>query len=82
MFTESQTPTDDTNKNFEQLFHAAMEEVLDERLKRIIILYYGMNGEKPHNLAEIGRIFNLSRERIRQLFVKSLKKNVPLPLTR
>lgn len=42
--------------------------------RSVIKLYFGLNGKNSHTLEEIGEIFNLSRERIRQIKVKALKK--------
>ena len=42
--------------------------------RKVIILRYGLNYEKPRTLNEIGLIFNLTKERIRQIEVKALKK--------
>jgi RNA polymerase primary sigma factor len=37
-------------------------------------LYYGLDGEKPHTLEEVGFIFKLTRERVRQIKEKALQK--------
>jgi RNA polymerase sigma factor (sigma-70 family) len=53
----------------------ALEEalaLLPEQLRRVIHLHYGMGGEAPHNLAEIGRAWGKSREWIRQLHNQAL----------
>ncbi|MDG5799784.1 RNA polymerase sigma factor RpoD/SigA [Marinilabiliaceae bacterium ANBcel2] len=64
-------------------------ELLDDSLRReierslatlsmreadIIKLYYGLNGEPPYSLEEIGKVFNLTRERVRQIKEKAIKK--------
>ncbi|WP_291259242.1 sigma-70 family RNA polymerase sigma factor [Fusobacterium sp.] len=49
-------------------------EVLDTREKQILILRYGLNGEEIHTLEEIGQTFNITRERVRQIEKKTLKK--------
>jgi RNA polymerase sigma factor (sigma-70 family) len=40
---------------------------LPERRRQVIRLAYGLEGECPHSLAEIGRLWGISRERVRQL---------------
>lgn len=50
--------------------HQALGEalaVLPEQLRQVIHLRYGMAGEAPHNLVEIGRAWGVSGEWIRQL---------------
>ena len=49
-------------------------ETLTDKEKRIIILRYGLEDSYPRTLEEIGEIFNLSRERIRQIETKALEK--------
>lgn len=46
--------------------------LLPEHLRQVIYLHYGMGGEAPHNLAEIGRAWGKSREWIRQLHNQAL----------
>ena len=40
---------------------------LPERRRQVMVLAYGLAGGKPHSLAEIGRLWGISRERVRQL---------------
>jgi RNA polymerase primary sigma factor len=42
--------------------------------KRVIILRYGLDGEEPQTLESIGKIFGVTRERIRQIEQKSINK--------
>jgi len=48
--------------------------ILKERDQEIIKMRYGMGGNEPKTLREIGEIFNLTRERVRQLEKTALKK--------
>jgi RNA polymerase primary sigma factor len=47
---------------------------LSERERRVLELRYGLNGEAPLTLDEVGRVFDVTRERIRQIENHSLKK--------
>jgi RNA polymerase sigma factor (sigma-70 family) len=47
-------------------------EILPQRLREVIELHYGLSGGEPQNLAEIGRGWGLTRERIRQLHEQAL----------
>ena len=48
--------------------------MLAPRERRILELRYGLDGERPRTLDEVGRIFNVTRERVRQIENQSLKK--------
>ncbi len=47
---------------------------LSHRERRVLELRYGLAGEQPCTLDEVGRTFNVTRERIRQIENQSLKK--------
>jgi RNA polymerase primary sigma factor len=47
---------------------------LSEREKVILLLRFGLCGEQPLTLEEVGQRFGLTRERIRQLEGKALAK--------
>jgi RNA polymerase sigma factor (RpoD-like family) len=49
-------------------------DVLTEREKDIISLRYGLASSKPCTLEEVGGLFNLSRERVRQIQSKAMRK--------
>jgi RNA polymerase primary sigma factor len=47
---------------------------LTQRERRVLELRYGLNGEQPCTLDEVGRAFQVTRERIRQIENQGLKK--------
>jgi RNA polymerase primary sigma factor len=49
-------------------------ENLSHRERRVLELRYGLGGEQPRTLDEVGRTFNVTRERVRQIENSSLKK--------
>ncbi len=52
----------------------SMLNILDEREKEIIKLRYGLEGVEPKTLEEVGEMLGISRERVRQLEQRALKK--------
>ncbi len=48
--------------------------VLTDRERAVLELRYGLDGQQPRTLDEVGRAFNVTRERIRQIEHQSLKK--------
>jgi len=52
---------------------------LPERERKVIELRFGLNGEPPCTLEEVGRAFGVTRERIRQIENNTLKKLEGLP---
>jgi RNA polymerase primary sigma factor len=70
----SLAPTEATSQ---QLLKEQIDKVLDElteREKKIIQLRFGLKGGYPRTLEEVGREFNVTRERIRQIEGKALRK--------
>ncbi len=65
-------------KNFKNEIMRLLRK-LPKREFKILVLYFGLNDERPHTLEEIGKILNLSRERIRQLKENALNKIRNLP---
>ena len=47
---------------------------LTEREKRILILRFGITDGCPRTLEEVGKVFKVTRERVRQIEAKALKK--------
>jgi RNA polymerase primary sigma factor len=74
----SKKGTEDIEKELiEETIHEELEsmlDVLDHREKEIIKMRYGLNGEEPKTLEEVGEKLGISRERVRQLEQRALKK--------
>jgi RNA polymerase sigma factor (RpoD-like family) len=51
-----------------------LSDVLTEREKDVISLRYGLASSEAFTLEEVGGIFNLSRERVRQIQSKAMRK--------
>jgi len=54
-------------------------ENLSYRERRVLELRYGLGGEQAHTLDEVGRRFNVTRGRVRQIETQSLNKLKNLP---
>lgn len=68
------TPVEATNQT---LLHEQLDEVvstLTEREQRVIKLRFGWYDGRPRTLEEVGKEFNVTRERIRQIEAKALRK--------
>ncbi len=48
--------------------------VLDEDEQQVIFLRFGLDGTEPRTLSDVGKIFNLTRERVRQIEGRGLAK--------
>ena len=48
--------------------------VLSDKEKRIIEMRFGLDGEKPMSLKEIGEVYGLTKERIRQIEKRALER--------
>ncbi|WP_448542550.1 sigma factor-like helix-turn-helix DNA-binding protein [Roseiflexus sp.] len=64
------------NDSFVELFSAAQSNALSPRESTIIELRYGLTSGEPNTLEAIGLRFGVTRERIRQILSKSLRKIV------
>ncbi|HEV3128514.1 MAG TPA: RNA polymerase sigma factor RpoD [Solirubrobacteraceae bacterium] len=52
---------------------------LPSREREVIEMRFGLTGERPYTLEEVGKAFNVTRERIRQIENHTLKKLEALP---
>lgn len=65
----------------EQAMESAMQREIDRQMEclqpreqMILVLRFGLNGQNPHTLEEIGNRMGVTRERIRQIELKALRK--------
>lgn len=66
---DSELMSDSLRQEIQQLL-----ATLTEREADVILLYFGLNGKHPMTLEEIGARFQLTRERVRQIKEKGIKK--------
>lgn len=72
--SDGEMPEDQVSKN---LLREDLEKVLDSlspRERDVLRLRYGLDDGRMKTLEEIGQIFNVTRERIRQIEAKALRK--------
>ncbi|MFN5516456.1 MAG: RNA polymerase sigma factor, RpoD/SigA family [Cyanobacteriota bacterium] len=70
-----QLPEDSaTEAMLQQELFAVLSEVLTEREKDVICLRYGLASPQSYTLEEVGLMFDLSRERVRQIQSKAMRK--------
>jgi RNA polymerase primary sigma factor len=53
---------------------ASVLATLTPREQKVLILRYGLEDGKPRTLEDVGKVFNVTRERIRQIEAKALRK--------
>lgn len=51
-----------------------MQETLTDREDKVIRMRYGLDGNEPMTLEEVGQEFNVTRERVRQIQAKAIRK--------
>ena len=72
---ENQLPNEYANQvlKSERINHV-LDQFLSDREARVIRLRYGLEDGRTHTLEEVGKEFNVTRERIRQIEGKAIKK--------
>jgi RNA polymerase primary sigma factor len=76
-FIEDRTGPSPTRSAHEYLRRREVEKILEtlsEREAQIIRLRFGIGTGYPRTLEEVGRIFNVTRERVRQIEAKAIRK--------
>ena len=67
-------PDDATSRRLlKEQIHAALD-VLSDREREVLEMRYGLKDGKVHTLEEVGQAFGVTRERIRQIETKALRK--------
>jgi RNA polymerase primary sigma factor len=77
MFIEDESSPTPAQAIYQIMLGERVSEVLSSltpREARVIRLRFGLDKERPHTLEEVGQKFGLTRERIRQIEVKALRR--------
>lgn len=72
--TGTAAPDDELYKEYLSKDVLRALDTLNDRERRIVLLYFGLGGESPLTLEEIGRELSLTRERIRQIKEQAIDK--------
>jgi RNA polymerase primary sigma factor len=70
----AESPYDSTEERMRRDHLKEALENLSYRERRVLELRWGLFGEQPRTLDEVGRIFNLTRERTRQIEENAVRK--------
>ncbi|PJE63207.1 RNA polymerase subunit sigma [Candidatus Roizmanbacteria bacterium CG10_big_fil_rev_8_21_14_0_10_39_6] len=65
---------DNVSNKFIKEYLFEVLDTLTPRERRVLVLRYGLEDGKPRTLEEVGRQFNVTRERIRQIEAKAVRK--------
>ena len=73
------SPFDQASENLRRENVRKALDALPQREREVIEMRFGLTGSRPFTLEEVGRAFNVTRERIRQIENHTLKKLESLP---
>ena len=71
---ESVSPTEFTRKSMNRDALFSVMNDLTDREERVLRLRYGLDDNRPRTLEEVGKEFGVTRERIRQIEAKAIRK--------
>ena len=73
---DSDQPTlyDTVSKEFLRDYLNDVLETLSDRERKVLIMRFGLDDGKSKTLEDVGREFNVTRERIRQIEAKAIRK--------
>jgi RNA polymerase primary sigma factor len=72
--TKADLPEDTTARRLRSVELAVAMHHLNPRMQRVLALRFGLNGEKPQTLEEVGAGLGITRERVRQLESRALRE--------
>jgi len=76
---QAESPFDSASLNLRREDIDRTLDALPTRERKMIEMRFGLNGDQPRTLEEVGRAFGVTRERIRQIENNTLKKLESLP---
>jgi RNA polymerase primary sigma factor len=72
--SSNEEPLDRVERGIHQEQLGRWMSYLSDQERQVLNLRFGLEGEERHTLADIGRMLDVSRERVRQVELKSLRK--------
>jgi len=70
--THTETPDTPVQEESKKRHVTSLLARLPDQEKTVLGMYFGLNGQEPLNLEEIGEVIGLSKERVRQIKEKGL----------
>jgi RNA polymerase primary sigma factor len=76
-FVEDKTAPSPTKETYKMFLSEELEKALNQlsdREKEILMLRYGLEDGHPRTLKDVAKVFNITRERVRQIEIKAIEK--------
>jgi RNA polymerase primary sigma factor len=77
----AESPFEAASETFRAEAARRLLDALPQREREVIEMRFGLTGARPFTLEEVGRVFNVTRERIRQIESQAMTKLRALPAT-